>query len=367
MKKLTCLFLGGDNLKKTFRKSFLVCLSIFSISLFSIFMFAIIRAEITNLSQMNKFYTSSRVEVSFNSTDVNLDLAKKYIKDIAQNNDIIIDLPGASDTELSAGLSKGLYFTEEFGTDFKILKGRILNSDDVKSSEPLAVIGKDFEEYIIKKGDLEYIKLKGKEYKVIGVIGEKNIKNEADHMIFYNLNSIGNEEIFNIVLNSKSISGKDIVKKVEDVIPTKYISAIEEIGEVYSETSLLALIYQAENIIPFVLIIIAFLCTLIRGLIFWVEKISLELGVRLSLGATKINVLTLILKRFSIIYFISSILAILIAIIIQKSGIITIFSMRVDFSAIVLLGTLYIILLITTIVTLCWKVFRLNPKTLIRG
>lgn len=354
-------------MKKTFRKSFLVCLSIFSISLFFIFMFAIIRAEITNLSQMNKFYTSSRVEVVFNFEKVDLDLVKKYIQEITKNNDIIIDLPGASDTELSTGLSKGLYFTEEFGADFKILKGRMLNSDDMKKSEPLAVIGKDFEEYIIKKGDLEYIKLKDKEYKVIGIIGEKNIKNEADYMIFYNLNSIENEDIYNIVLNSKSISRKDIVKKVEAVIPKEYISAIEEIGEVYSGTSLLALIYQAENIIPFILIIIAFICTLIRGLIFWVEKISLELGIRLSLGATKRNILALILKRFSIIYFISSILAILIAIIIQKSGVITIFSMRVDLSVIALLGVLYIVLLITTIVTLFWKVFRLNPKMLIRG
>lgn len=354
-------------MKKIFRKSFLVCLSIFSISLFSIFMFAIIRAEVTNLSQMNKFYTSSRIEVVFNSTEVDLDLAKKYIKKITENNDIIVDLPGANDTELSKGLSKGLYFTEEFGTDFEILRGRMLNANDMKSEDSLAVVGKDFEEYITKKGDLEYIRLKGKEYKVIGVIGEKNIKSEADYMIFYNLNSLENYDVFNIVLNSKGISGKDIVKKVETIIPKEHIASIGEIGAVYSETSLLALIYQAENIIPFALVIIAFICTLIRGLIFWVEKINLELGVRLVSGAKKIEILALILRRFTIIYFMSSILAILIAIIVQNTGVITIFSMRVDESTIMLVGILYIILLITTIVTLLWKILRLNPKTLIRG
>ncbi|WP_066874804.1 ABC transporter permease [Clostridium mediterraneense] len=361
-------------MKKIFRKSFLVCLSIFSISIFSIFMFSIIRSESTNIAQMNSFYTTSRVDVSLNSTKITNDLILEYIKILTKDNDVVVDLPGGNDTLLSVGFSKGLYFTKDFGEDFPLLRGRLLNSDDMNSTEPLALIGKEFEKFIIKKDNLEYITLKNIDYKVVGILGEKNIKNDIDSMIFYNLNSLFYNlnslkpvSLSNIVLNSETLSSREIVKKIENTFPKESITSIEEIGAIYLEPSKLSIAYQIENIIPFVLVIIAFVCTLIRGLIFWGEKLSLELGVRLSLGATKKSILVLILKRFTIIYFMSSILATMIAIIIQRAGIITIFSMKIDSSVIGFIAILYILLLITTILTICWKVFRLNPKNLIRG
>ncbi|MGL4762444.1 MAG: hypothetical protein ACRCWG_13435 [Sarcina sp.] len=354
-------------MKKIFRKSFLVCFSVFSISIFSIFMFSILRAESTNLIQMNSFYTESRVDVPLNTTNFSSDSILKYIKALTKDNDIIVDLPSANDTQLSIGRSRGLYFTSNFGEDFPLLRGKLLTSEDMNSTEPLVLIGKDFEKFIIKKNNSEYIKLRDVECKVVGILGEKNIENEIDTMIFYNLNAFESNEFFNIVLNSKTMTSQEILKRLTNTFPKESIVSTVEIGSVYSNPALFSIAYELENIIPFILVIIAFICTLIRGLIFWIEKLSLELGVRLSLGATKKSILILILKRFTIIYFISSIFATTLALIIRKTGIITIFSMKIDFTLIYFTGFLFILLLLIVTITIYWKIFRLNPKNLIRG
>ena len=354
--------------KYNFKKSFLVFLSIFSISLFSLILFGTIKSSSSVLNKLNSFYTESRVSIEFNG-QINISEIKEMLLGLCIDENIILSYANGSDTDLAGNTSQGLYFNGEFNPNFNILEGRMLNKDDMQSNEKLAVVGADFYDLIYSKNNEKYITLQNNEFKVVGVIGESNNKITYNNLVLYNLQSIIDTPSIlygGVDINSYKYNQEELKNKIEG-LESDIISGIYMIGESFPEKNITAVALNNHIISSFILIILCFLCTLIKGLSFWIDRISLELGVRRTFGANNKNILSIIVQRYTTIFLSATMLALVAGTILNKLKVLRNINLSIDMDILIFILILYIFLIVISLLIIYIKIIKLNIRSIIRS
>lgn len=356
-----------------FKKGFLIFLSIFSISLFSLILFGTIKSSSVVLGDLNTFYTENRVTLVFNE-QLNKKVFEENLIELCKDGNVIASYASSSDTDLAGNGSQGLYFTGEFKPSFNILEGRMLNKDDMQSSEKLAVVGADFYNLIYFKNNEKYINLKNSEFRVVGIIGMNNTvtSNKGvmyNDLVLYNIKSLDDSAIISggVDINSYKYSQEELKNKIINEVDSNIIGSIYMIGEVFPEKNITALALNRHIISSFILIIICFMCTLIKGLSFWIDRISLELGVRKSFGANNKNILFIILKRYTTLFSLATTLALITGIIFNKLRILNNINLSIDMDILMFILILYVILLVISLFIIYIKIIKLNIRSIIRS
>lgn len=258
-----------------------------------------------DLKDRNKINTENSIQIKF--SDKNNKNNLKVLEDLKETKDVVIKYYNMDILETQTndtGNIQGIYVNDDYFIDLKIKSGRLFTKDDMNSSKGLAVIGENIEKYTEKKGDKQYIISGNDTFEVIGVFKETKGFNNSD-FIFYNLNSILNKpqklNSTNWIIdsNSNELTQHDLISIVKK-IAQKYnneIAVYENGGDRYNPNTTYIFILSSM-IIAFLLTCITIIMSLIRSVIMWINKLYLELGVRMCCGANKYDLINLIITKY---------------------------------------------------------------------
>ena len=242
-------------------------------------------------------------------------------------------------------------------------------NEDFKTNDKLAVIGKDVLRYTIVEGDRRYILRGMDKYEVIGVIGKENLSSRYDNKILYNLNSILDKK--EILFKStwwvdSSYKSKNEIKEFIENIGNE--NKIQIIDETYMGPNPLeeAMELSKTLIVSFILILLCVLLTLIISILYWIEGISLEIGVRKNYGATNKKILWDIIKRYIFISIFSMFISLVIQIGLFKNNILGSLNYKISYINIILSVFLIIILGVIFIFISIYKISKIQISRLLR-
>lgn len=288
------------------RKTNFITLCIISMLLFFSLMVGNIENITKSILEVNNQLTNNYIDVSF-KYELKNEKVIELINNIEKCEDIIIRyyLQSGFDYDVS---SEGIYFNGEFNNSYNLLEGRFFNKEDFNRNHRLAVIGKDVLKYVKIENNKGYILRGLDKYEVIGVIGKEELSTRYDNKVLYNLDSI---------LNNKETLAQE-TWWIDSVGKTK--NEIEEVIRTIGNNELIEIVNRVDNIpnplvqamkgsktliVSFILIIICIMLTLIRSILYWIESISLEIGIRKNYGATNKEIFKDIVKRYILISIVS--------------------------------------------------------------
>lgn len=359
-------------LRRETRESKFIILSIISILLFVIIITGNINKAYDSILEFDNQFTNNAIGISFDDKLENQEILNR-ISTIQQNKNIIVRfICNVFDYEsnyIGDANCEGIYFSEDFNNSYNLISGRFFNKNDFKENNNLVVIGKDMLKYTRLEGEKRYLLNGETKFEVIGVLGKEGISTMYDDKIIFNLRYIFNNQYF-VTKNLWSVDSTalskqqliDIVKKADKNIN------IEERLVGKRPNPLREAINQSKELIIGVLgIIFCAIFTLFISLHNWLDLIKLEIGIRQCNGATRSNIMTIILRRYliySCISFIASLLIYYLLHIINFGGLfdykINYINLLISVSSIVFIG------FFTIIISLC-KISRIEIGKLMRG
>lgn len=308
-------------LKKYLRKTQFLILCLTSILVFISLIVGHVEKVYQMVLEVNNFKTTNNITFNFNENNLSSENIIKSLKEMELQKNIIIThdlgrtfIPGASEI--------GIYFNGIYKNGYNLLEGRFFTLEDFNKSEKVVVIGKKLinNMNVQTENGKKYIHRGNDKFLVIGVIGKKDSETQYDSRILYNLN-IDLDEENNAYLEKgwnldSLVRSESNLKNIIDVINKKNNSNL--IGTIYQDNSANPLIIAIQNsqtlVLNFSLIILCITITLTRATAQWIDKITLELGVRRMYGASNKNIILHIAKRYLSI----SAVSIVIALIFQK-------------------------------------------------
>ncbi|MCR1935422.1 ABC transporter permease [Clostridium tepidum] len=293
-------------LKKFFRKTYFLILSLIFVLTFISLSIGYVNKIYEMMLEANNFKTENNIIFMFNKENLKTeDLIKAFNKIKLEKNIILtheagkVFIPGAAQV--------GIYFNGVYKNPYNLLEGRFFTKEDFKDNSKIAVIGKNLLSNVEEKDGKKYIYRGNEEFLVIGVIGKENRETQYDYRIFYNLNIdlqdkdtayLKQRWILDSITKNKN-SLKDILNSINKNNGEDFIKTIYENNPI---SPLKAAIYNSQFLLfNFFIIIMCIIVSLIRATVYWIEKISLEIGVRKLYGASNLNIVAYIVKRYLII------------------------------------------------------------------
>ncbi|MBP2032887.1 putative ABC transport system permease protein [Clostridium algifaecis] len=304
-------------LKKYLRKTQFLILSLTFILIFTSIIVGHVEKVYRMILEANNFKTINSVAFNFNEKNLSTDNIIKSLKEMeSQKNIIIIHEAGRV---LIRGASQfGIYFNGIYENGYNLLEGRFFNLQDFKENKKVVVVGKNLinSESIQIENGRRYIYRGNDKFLVIGVIGKKNSDTQYDSRILYNLNIELEDKDTNylqqgFILDS-TVRSESSLKNIINRINRKNNSTLIKI--IYQDKSNSPLVSAIQNsrtlLFNFSLIILCIIITLVRATIQWIDKISLELGIRRMYGCSNKNIILHIAKRYLSISVVSLVIAI---------------------------------------------------------
>jgi putative ABC transport system permease protein len=271
--------------------------------------------------EANNFKTINHITFVFNENSSGLKNIIKSLEEIESQKNIIITheagrvfIPGASHL--------GIYFNGIYKNGYNLLEGRFFTLKDFRENKKVVVIGKKLinSQSVQTENGKRYLRRGNDKFLVIGVMGKKDSDTQYDSRILYNLNIDLKDKDTNYlqqIWNLDSvIKGESNLKNIINRINKENNGNLIRI--IYEDKSVSPLISAVQNsrtlILNFSLIILCIIITLVRATVHWIEKISLEMGIRRMYGASNKNIIFHITRRYLSI----SVISLIIALIFQK-------------------------------------------------
>ena len=350
------------------RKTNFIVLCIVSMLLF----FSLIVGNVENITksilEANNQLTSNYISIRFNDELQNQEVLG-LINEVKRSEDIIIKyyLQTGFDYDVK---SEGIFFNGTFNNSYNLLEGRFFTKDDFRTDANFAVIGKEVLKYTKMENDRRYILRGLDKYEVIGIIGKEKLSSRYDDMILYNLNSILNSHEFlnkdTWWIDSLNKSRVEIKKEVTNIGDNQLIQIIDQVDNPPNPLSQ-AIKRSQTVIVSFILIILCVLLTLVRSILYWIENISLEMGVRKKYGATNKDIFFDIVKRYLLISMGSMIISVIIQKILLKINFLELFNYQISYINIILSIMFIIILGIIFICIAMYKMSKIEINQLLKG
>lgn len=277
-----------------------------------------------------------------------------FINSIQQVDNIVLKVLGLDiDLDYPINNTIGLYYNGEYNYNFNILEGHFFSKNEIDSNEKLVVIGKEVLDKCIEENGEKYLIKEEEKVRVIGVIGEENNKSEYDSYVFYNMKAFYNEirEIYygdwridSYVYDSSELYS--IIKNCQDVERMKGYRYEDEMSAL--DISLMRTLKDNRDmLISFVLIIITAILGIIQSILYWVNNLKVEVGIKKAYGASNKNIIINIIKRFYIIESIATITAIGIIFIVSRINNFNIFYFEIN---IIIISALIILMILLGII-----------------
>ncbi|MGL5576001.1 MAG: ABC transporter permease [Sarcina sp.] len=319
---------------KSLRKAKFVWISMTMIILFVFVLGGSVNSLKNLFQEENGVIPRQNVAVTFDS-HIKDDEFKDILKRLENDKNLILNYGSANEFSSYESNVYGIYYDENFELGFNLIEGRYFSKEEIRSEEKLAVIGQGMIKFCLDENGVKYIFRGNDRYKVIGIIGnEKNINKEAtyDYTIIYNLNSILNSEHFIKDfwdIGSNLYSQDEIISKLISIVGNDKISGISFYEGLFPNPLEAAIGTSLPLIINCFFIIICLILTLLRAIVYWIEYLKLEFGVRLAFGSTKKGIMKIILERCLLIYMGATFSALIINWILRESKINGIFNYEI--------------------------------------
>lgn len=205
---------------------------------------------------------------------------------------------------------------------YPILEGSYYDTEDIKYSNKVILIGKQLNKYTFREHEEKYIKVAGEKYKVLGIIGDKKKSTPWDYQLFMPITSIP-KSIKNELIDLKNVSctiyNSHISTLNDCEIIKKNILKMDDkatitINELENKQEMIANTFGSND----TLIITAFLIFIISIInstnmtSFWIDERKLEIGIKKAFGFNNYNISFMIFKEIISIIFIASIVSLII-------------------------------------------------------
>lgn len=359
-------------LRRETRKSKFIILSIISILLFVIIITGNINKAYDSILEFDNQFTNNAISISFDDKLEHKEVLNKILT-IKQNKNIIIRFTcNVFDYEsnyIGDCNCEGIYFDGDFNNSYNLISGRFFNKNDFEGNNNLVVIGKDMLKYTKTEGEKRYLLNGETKFEVIGVVGKEGISTMYDDKIIFNLNYIFNNEYLvtkdlwsldSTILTKQQLM--DIVRNVDGNINIRD-AVIEKRPNPLGE----AIDQSKELILGAFGVIFCAIFTLFISLYNWIDLIKLEIGIRKCNGATKGNIITIILRRYLIYSFIALNISLLIYYLLHIINFGGLFDYKINYlNLIIVVGTVVLIGFFTIIISL-YKISTIEIGKLMRG
>ncbi|WP_027624347.1 ABC transporter permease [Clostridium lundense] len=302
-------------LKRILRKTQFLSLCIISILIFISISIVHIEKIYRTMMEANNFKTINNVTFDFNEKNFTSQNMLNFLKKIQSNKDIVLIHDGGR--AFYPGTSSfGIYFNGFYKNEYNLLEGRFFTKDDFKSKDNMAIIGKKLIRNIEVENNKKYIYRGNEKFLVIGIIGEEHIDTLYDSRILYNLRCDFNEKDKGLLLQGwildSFLKDKDTLNKIMNKINEDCNNPVKIIESDKSTTPLISAISNSRFILRnFSLVIVCIILSLIKATSYWLDKITLEIGIRKMYGASNKNIILHIIKNYSIVSLFSLIICLL--------------------------------------------------------
>lgn len=301
--------------------------------------------EIQNsMKKVNGNIHINTIEVNFN--DVKLKELIKIVEKM-KNKGISIRNYSPDNFVYRSNNVTGLYSDKITNPGLELESGRFFTEKDLESEKPVAVVGSEVLEHCKKKDGKYFLIRANKEFEVIGVVRDKeNIKLNED-IILYNLKAILNEgekfPVYDIAwyLDSDKLNKHELIALAEEIggesilikEPTIRFSPVQD-----------SILLNLENNKSLLIMLFCIFISFIRAIMYWIESIKLEIGVRRACGATKKDITILILNDYIYMISISVIVSFMIQFLLIKTNILSL--IKYNFSLNIFAISIFIIAIV---------------------
>ena len=195
---------------------------------------------------------------------------------------------------LDNGTVHYLYFNKEYA-NLPMKKGRFFIPSDFQKGNAVAVVGKEREKEVYKKNKNLYIRENEKEYRVIGIIGYEE-ETVLDNDIYINLLDAGTQEQNIYLLDYMTRNdAENRTKQCMDYLKKNNIHAEEmSANEEFAEN----LLPQILTVRWFLLMLGCYFLAVLLTSVQWVNEKKKTVAIQRLLGASKIHIVRLILKKY---------------------------------------------------------------------
>lgn len=333
-------------IRKSFDGAIFIFISIIMLVSFSFTLIINIQKLEESYSELSNSNSKNMIGItdSIGKDEVKKDYLN-FFEQVKQKEDIILKVSYADVGFENLNQNIGIYFNGKVNNEYKLLEGRFFNIDELNSRDKLVVVGKDVLNKCIYENGERYLLREKEKFKVIGIIGKEDFKTQYDDYIIYNLNAL----IYDIrdvdkvqwTLDSIVYSAEELKEIVGEYDNSKLLQGFSY----EDDTSDLekALKSNKDIIISFVLIIITVLLALIQAILYWVNSLKIEIGVRMSYGATSKSIIIELLKRYYLVTITAAIVAIISVKIIIEVFNVSLLMFQLNLDAIMKMSVLLII------------------------
>ena len=175
-----------------------------------------------------------------------------------------------------------LYFNHTYAK-LSMAWGRFFQAEDFKNGHPYAVIGKGLEDRLLEKDGISYIKVQGRTYRVIGMIGY-DCDTVLDQYIWVNGKIPAKDVVHSYTVDFFHVKQvEDIVEQMEERLQEKGMEAYERIeSERFSDQILPKMLYSRW----FLLLLLCDMGASVLLTIEWLETWRQEVAVRQLVGGS---------------------------------------------------------------------------------
>lgn len=189
------------------------------------------------------------------------------------------------------------YFTEDSGWHYPLKEGRYYTAEEMAAGEKVALIGSSLEDWVEQKDGKEIISLGGTEYEVIGRVGNENGMSLWENYAFVPYSAIpenaksffawGPQTLNFTLYNEKGALKEDIKLIRENGKKLKSGFEIEKVGKLQVEDMVSTLLENVDGL--YIMAVLGYLATLIYAvniILYWLQKMRFEIGLRKACGYT---------------------------------------------------------------------------------
>lgn len=217
-----------------------------------------------------------------------------------------------------------------------IVWGRTFSQEDFMNKTNTIIISEELNDKCIEKNGEKFYGFDANYFEVIGVFKSNDNIINKDALAYYNLASkkITSKNLIydNYILGNFQIDAgdktKELVKNLDDYCTVKITRSI--IDNSFSERLQKTISSQSLTLFPVILIIFMIILNSISVSSNWIENRKKEIFIRRLVGATNGRIAIMLFKDFFLIATFSYIVALLLAIIMSKVGLITLFNFKLS-------------------------------------
>lgn len=256
----------------------------------------------------------------------------------------------------------GVFYNYDIDKKYPLVEGRMISSNEMKEEKKVALVGYKFIDDI---SDNNTINVKGEEYNVVGVLGDKE-GSILNSRIYINLKSL-NSDIFNKSFNMSVVDKKtsDIAGNIYNRLREKEKNINLSIYDIQGNVSPLldSINTNIVSLVIGILVIICLISTVVNISLYWIKNEKKIIGIKSLVGGTKLKLSLQFWRDYQITIIISIISSFGIWILINRGNIV---NNKVLLGSIVVLTILDIVISTLAIIPPCIKLNKIQINSIIK-